>query len=120
MSNLQQSIEKKKDDNHPVMYHQYIKCIERAIQINEELLSREFRQVEVIVYSGKTGTGKTRKAVEETEYITDDGDLYWWDGYDGEKSICIDQFSNRTRIYKLLRILDGYQLRLPAKNGNFT
>ena len=79
----------------PSLYTRYRNTVKDTIED-----SMKFRDVEILVYSGPTGTGKTRKAVDETDYMIHDGDLYWWNGYNGEKSICIDLFNNRTRIKK--------------------
>ncbi len=77
----------------------------------------EWRDIHVSVYSGTTGTGKTRKAVEAGGYMIHGDNLQWWDGYEGERRIIIDEYSNQIPITKLLGILDGYQLRLPIKGG---
>ncbi len=89
----------------------------------QELILKEktkaFRKVMVIVHTGKTGTGKTRMAVESSDdhYMIQGGHLKWWDGYNGEKTLIIDEYSNQISITELLGILDGYQLRLPVKGG---
>lgn len=79
--------------------------------------TREFRNVQVIVHWGKTGTGKTRKPYEEGAYLFDDYENGWWDGYDGESVICLDEFYGGIKFSSLLRWLDGYQLRLKIKGG---
>ena len=80
--------------------------------------STEFRHVEVQVYMGNTGTGKTRAAMEEKSVYKIQGDeMQWWDGYQGEDTLVIDEYANQIKCTKLLGILDGYQLRLPIKGG---
>ena len=79
--------------------------------------TRDFRQVQVIVHWGEAGTGKTRKPYEEGAYIFDDYDNGWWDGYDGESVICFDDFYGGIKFNYLLRLLDGYQMRLKIKGG---
>ncbi len=81
--------------------------------------STTFRNVTVEVFKGKTGTNKTRTAVEESKgYYKIQGDsLEWWDGYVGQDILIIDEYNNQVPITKLLSILDGYQLRLPVKGG---
>lgn len=80
--------------------------------------SKKFRKVEVIFLSGKTGTGKTRKAMEEATFKITGDQLNWWDGYENDKCILIDEYSNQIPITKLLNLLDGYQLRLPIKGSH--
>jgi len=81
--------------------------------------TKGFRKVEVELISGPTGTGKTRTAVESSDdYFKIQGDqLQWFDGYNMEKTLIIDEYSNDVKITKLLSLLDGYQLRLPVKGG---
>ncbi len=90
-------------------------------KIVDKRLRKKFRKVEVIHIHGTTGSGKTRTAMESTEdlYKIHGDDLQWWDGYDGEKTLLIDEYDNQIACTKLLGILDGYQLRLPIK-GSFT
>lgn len=79
--------------------------------------TKKFRKVKVVVYWGKTGTGKTRKAMEKADFKITGDSLQWWDGYCGEKSILIDEYDSQIKCTELLNILDGYQLRLPIKGG---
>ncbi len=81
--------------------------------------SKDFRKVEVIIYQGPTGTGKTRKAMEHNDVYKIHGDgMKWWDGYEGEKTLVIDEYANQVPCTELLGILDGYQMRLPIKGGH--
>ena len=98
-------------------YIRYHKGFERYKQLVEQNNSKEFRQVEVILHSGPTNTGKTRTAVENSDYLISGDGLNWWDGYQGEKSITIDEYANQINITQLLRLLDGYQCRLAIKGG---
>lgn len=84
--------------------------------------SRQFRNVNVIVLYGEAGTGKTRKAVElggEDYYLLgNDAERVWWDGYDYEKTLILDDFYGWINHAFLLRLLDGYQCRLPIKGAH--
>lgn len=79
-----------------------------------------FRDVHTIVYWGETNTGKTRQACEENPdaYKISGWDLNWFDGYDGETTLIIDEYNNDVNITKMLGLLDGYKLRLPIKGGH--
>ena len=101
-----------------VKYHQGFKAL--AAEVCRGTLS-EFRHVDIEVYLGATGTGKTRKAVTDNAdaYMINGFDMRWFDGYTGQKTLIIDEYSNDVKITRLLKLLDGYQLRLEQK-GTFT
>ncbi len=84
-------------------------------------ISKEYNQREVYWYHGKTGTGKTRKAYAESseDYWLANLDGQWFDGYTGQKDVIIDDIRAKQWPYVLLlRLLDGYKLRLPIKCGH--
>lgn len=89
----------------------------------DEQKNKDFRKVEVVLISGPTGSGKTRRALynDNDERINDIYDingysLNWFDGYNNEKTLLIDEYNNDVNITKLLKLLDGHRLRLDAKN----
>ena len=86
-------------------------------QIVQKTKSREFRSVVVVLLSGATGTNKSRWAHSQAGFVIKGHALSWWDGYDAEECIAIDEYSNDVKITQLLSLLDGYQLRLPIKGG---
>ena len=82
--------------------------------------SKQFRNVQVEIYVGEAGSGKTRKAIEEAGddyYILDQSERVWFDGYDYEKTLIIDDFYGWIKYGQLLRILDGHQYRCEIKGG---
>lgn len=103
---------------YPAEYCAYrggLKDMAALIQKNN---SKGWREVTVEVYFGATGTGKTRKAYAECDYMIHAYNINWWDDYNGESSILIDEFKDDDiDITKLLSLLDGYKLRLPIKGG---
>lgn len=89
------------------------------------------RNIEVRVYYGKTGTGKTRLAVDECKaliggdapnvFILDppsEGGRIWWCGYEGQKGIIIDEWNCKIPITTLLRMLDRYPYKCEIKGGH--
>lgn len=72
-------------------------------------------------YYGPAGCGKTRSACEEAGndfYITA-RNLKWWDGYDGQKFIVIDDLRGDFSTYhEFLRIIDRYPFRMEYKGGS--
>lgn len=82
---------------------------------------RKFAALRVVVLWGKSGVGKTRKAWEIDQNLynvaqPNNGSL-WWDGYEGEETILLDDFYGWIRYSHLLQLLDGYQMKLPYKGG---
>jgi len=79
--------------------------------------------VEVFVLWGETGIGKTWNAFQRWPQLfrvpSHNGDKIWWDGYDGQDTILIDEFTGGMRIDLLLQFLDPYPLSLEVK-GSFT
>lgn len=102
----------------PSVYCQYRNGLKDiASQVNKNN-TKKFRKLEVELICGPTGTGKTRSAMEFAQYRIQGTQLNWWQDYDGEEIICIDEYSNDIKITELLNLLDGYQLRLNVKGSH--
>lgn len=106
---------------HPVPYIMYRRGIEALCTRMAYEESQVFRELRVSVYYGTAGTGKTRRAVEESTdggyFILDQGDRVWFDGYESQDTLIIDDFYGWIKYGMLLRILDGYQYRAEVKGG---
>lgn len=77
-------------------------------------------RVEVRVYWGSTGTGKTYTAhseirLLEAPYFDKNPLTKWWDGYRGQTLCLIDEFAGRVDITNLLRWLDRYPCSVEVK-----
>lgn len=84
------------------------------------------RPTSVDVYYGSTGTGKTRRVYQDAKdageslYTVDTSGkgFIWWDGYQGERRILLDDFRGTDiPIQTLLRICDRYPLKIQVKGG---
>lgn len=75
---------------------------------------------EVRWYSGSTGSGKTRAAVEEFPGAWISGkNLNWFEGYDAHEVVIIDDFRcDFCSFHMLLRLLDRYEFRIENKGGS--
>lgn len=96
--------------------------IERVRQMTKEEEYRTvFRNLEVHYIWGKTGTGKTRKVMEqygyENVYRISDYD-HPYDGYHGQDVIMFEEFRSSRRITEMLTLLDGYPVELPCRYAN--
>lgn len=81
--------------------------------------ARDWRQLSVTVLWGDTGVGKTRKAREDlpNAFFAHVGTPEWWDGYNGETELIIDDYDSGVSCVRLLNLLDGHPCRLPVKGG---
>lgn len=85
---------------------------------------------EAIWIYGATGVGKSRLAVAYCQKVAGDdyfihppGNLKWWDGYEGQQAVIIDDFRRRDLreaggFSYLLRILDRYDCQVEVKGGS--
>lgn len=82
-----------------------------------------FRELSVVVLWGEPGTGKSRQA------FADAGDLAyvfplqrpgncWFDGYEGQSSLIIDEFEGELPLNHLLKIIDGHRFTGEVKGGH--
>lgn len=107
-------------DTHTHMILKYPRGFQLVSQHFLMKSSSEWRNVNVKVFWGSTGVGKTRLVHE-----TAGSDLYkvqvypWFDGYMGQKSILFDEFYGQIQVSHMLNLLDGYSLQLGVK-GAFT
>lgn len=98
-------------------YPTYIRYQKALINDREFHLPDRSWPTELHIYWGTTGTGKSRKCFAENlgAYWKTRGD--WWDGYDGNETIIIDEFYGWMSIDSILRLCDRYPLLLPTKGG---
>lgn len=106
-------------ESHPGSYIRYNRGIEKLITLMKQ--PPKIRENECIVYYGKAGVGKTYKVVTEVDDLfilgMDDNKSVWWDTYNNEKNLLLDEFSGQLNLSLLLRILDIYKMRIPVKGG---
>jgi len=78
------------------------------------------------VYTGDAGCGKTQAAMIEAEawgggtyWLTVErtGGKLWWDGYEGQANIIIDEFNCGISLTDFKRIIDSSPLTIPIKGG---
>ena len=99
----------------PLLYVRYHRGIEKL----QNRQGDKWRDVNVTVLYGKTGTGKTRKVMEMDNVYKIDPPYSWWDGYMGESILLIDDFRiGSIPRGMLLNLLDGYRMRLETKGGH--
>lgn len=76
-------------------------------------------QTIVHVYWGKTGTGKTRFVMDQImdSPFWSPGDYKWFDGYEGQPIVILDDYRGEYQLQMLLKLLDRYPMQVPVKGG---
>lgn len=101
---------------------QFVK-FHRGLQTLRYVISakRDFKTT-VKWWHGSTGSGKSRAAFDENpDAYWKDPCNKWWDGYDGEECVVIDDYRRDFCTFSaLLRLFDRYPLRLESKGGTIS
>lgn len=108
------------EDNFPVMvrYHRSVDAYRLA---QRDVTIRACPEVRV--YWGPTGTGKTRRVYYETggfHWTADTankGQTPWFDGYDGDETVLLDDYAGEYNIHFFKRLLDRYPMQCQVKGG---
>lgn len=99
-------------------YASHMKFAKEIMYYAKKQRTATWRNVAVEIYWGDTRTGKTRKVMDMGGVFKwTPCDPIWFDGYDGEKILLIDEFYGQTRCNVMLELLEGHQCRLPVKGG---
>jgi len=81
-------------------------------------------KIEVIVLWGDSNSGKTETARRAFpgayRFMPQRGSTTWWQDYDGEDVIIIDEFANNMQFHYALRLLDEWGLKVESKGGSTT
>lgn len=74
---------------------------------------------EVFVFWGPTGTGKSHRAWNEAglDAYPKDGRNKWWDGYQGQLHVVIDEFAGIISIDTMLKWLDKWPVLVEIKGA---
>jgi hypothetical protein len=84
---------------------------------------RDFKSHVSVLY-GTPGTGKSRKAMElggpDAFWLPPSTQQHvcWWDGYDGQECVVIDDFYGWIRWSELLQLFDRYPCRVRTQSGS--
>lgn len=98
-----------------VRYHRGIKLL---FSMRTAKKAKIFRKVIVTVLVGPTGCGKTRRAALVPDHYFLTGGMKWFDGYESQNCLIIDDFYGNIRYGLFLRLLDGNELQVPIKGGH--
>lgn len=87
--------------------------------INQKERKNFNKETEVTYIYGETDKGKTRYVKDNypDSFKIEGSQLKWFDGYDGQDVLHIDEYDNDVPITRLLNLTDRYDLRLETKGG---
>jgi len=109
-------------DSHPVELVKFGRGIERLSAIISDKPRDPSQTPNIWVITGKTGTGKTRKAWElaQGKIYAKPVDNKWWDSYDGESWVLFDDYIGDDSIgsASLLSIVDRYPRIIEVKGSS--
>lgn len=110
-------------NNHFGSYIRYHKGIEKYRCMVQQKESKT-KDMQVDIYWGPTGTGKTWKAYTENPgaywICNPNGQNLFFDGYDGQKTIIIDEFYGWIPFNVMLRLCDKYPMPANTKGAVLT
>lgn len=102
-------------ENYPAFFCRYHKGLALLKSSNVA----KWRDVDVNVIWGPTGTFKTRRVMEMDDVYKLDPPYTWFDGYFGESILLIDDYKKGAiNRGQLLNLCDGYKLRLETKGAH--
>lgn len=98
----------------------YVRCYNQLKRICSDNAKCVPMERTCYVFWGRTGTGKSRRAWDEAgmEAYAKDPQTKWWDGYQGEQHVVIDEFRGHIAISHILRWLDRYPVRVECKGSS--
>lgn len=109
---------KKVIDEMPEMYIKFHSGIEKLCHRLSKERDRNEPPIVEWIY-GSTGKGKTKYVYDNHTDIWPSGkNLQWWDGYENQEVVLIDDFRRDfCTFHELLRILDRYPYQVAVKGG---
>lgn len=78
------------------------------------------RDVQIELHYGKTGTGKTHYAFTKFPDLFKKpiGNALWFDGYNAESVVLIDEFTGQYPLSSVLQLLDCWKTQVEVKGGH--
>lgn len=110
------AMEGRLDDIDAGVYVQHYNSLKR---ISADHLVPVGIEKQVLVYWGKSGAGKSRRAWDEAglDAYPKDPRTKFWDGYRGQPNVVIDKFRGGIDIGHMLRWLDRYPVTVEVKGS---
>lgn len=110
---------------YPSQYIRYSTGLQRAANLLRRERAKAWRNITTTVFIGETGLGKSRRVYDECAerncqvFTLSKGNTgVWFDGYEQEEVLLIDDFYGWISYGHLLNILDGHPLRIDIKSSH--
>jgi hypothetical protein len=94
----------------------------KALENYTDLKRRKLYRTEMTTgtwYWGKTCVGKSHKAFEnyspETHYVMEAADNGWWDGYQGEETVILNDFRGQIPYEEMLTLVDKWPKKVKRR-----
>lgn len=107
---------------YPGIAVRYANGLMKLVQMNEVV--DDERPVTCFCFWGETGTGKTTSVKRMEREVYNNYNVYkkpadsdWWDGYNDQEAILLDEFHGQFKITQMLEWLDTHAMRVPIKGG---
>lgn len=99
--------------NYVTLYGQKWKQMYEELKYEDWVQREGYQPPEVIVYHGATGTGKSRKALEDGA-MSIHANLSWpFAEYRGQKTVLFDDYRGEFTIGYFLKLIDGHPMTVP-------
>lgn len=98
----------------------YIRCYNSLKRIVADHLQPIEMERVVLVFFGRTGSGKSRRAWQEAslQAYPKDPRSKFWDGYRGQENVVLDEFRGGIDISHVLRWFDRYPVVVEVKGSS--
>lgn len=103
----------------PETYVKYHKGLEKSLDLFKKDAIPRWRDISVTILWGDAGTGKSRHVWKQESVfkLSYDHNKCWFDGYNYEDILLIDEFYGNLQYSKLMDILDGHPFQAEVKGG---
>ena len=93
---------------------------EKLFKYKNLQMKRPIKKIDIIWIMGPPGSGKSRIVHELEDDLYQPITAKWWDGYNGQKAILLDDFRSNWCDYNyFLRLTDMYPLTVEVKGGSY-
>lgn len=103
----------------PETYHQYGRTLEKLEELANKKKYRTW-MTECEWITGPTGAGKSHRAFEgynpDTHYVHNLEDNGWWDNYDGQEIVIINDFKGEIKYGTMLQLVDKWPYTVKRRN----